>query len=363
MSLLVAIENNSSLMQLTVDVFSKIVVPLISVYITWYIAISFNQKNGKKEKNQYLRIIKRNCSIRETFDKLFSLNNYKSRFVFTIIYGITLGILYFFISLIPIIAIFALILQNDFLSKSPLFFLIDPLNEFNRQLLLSTYLNLTLIPLFIISFLLLFLIKCRNNRIIISPKLVTRRRIGKFIQVLRCKFYSFAEISKPRLTTKMKLTERSKKYLNVFPFLIGMFIILNYLICAFLFQTLASLIEQPFSLSIDYFTSLYISTKTNLPDGWFPLAYVFLFSLTFSTLFSIGLYNSTRGFLEESKHEIIKAYSTGYPFVSIKTSSGMIEGKVEDVFNKHLIILNENGVQKLTSWKNVEIMEIKINNK
>lgn len=132
-----------------------------------------------------------------------------------------------------------------------------------------------------------------------------------------------------------------------------------------LYHVLSDMIEQPPTFSPEYLYNFYSITNSIFINHWIYF-YIFIFFSAMCITFIIALYIEASFFLEEAKNEIIKFYSKGYPHVCIKASSGVLHGKVEDVFNKHLIILNEkeaneNGVQKLISWDNVEIIEIKTN--
>ncbi|WP_406656366.1 hypothetical protein V7O62_10960 [Methanolobus sp. ZRKC2] len=352
---------NEPLIDFFIDVIVKLLVALTGVSIIAPAAISFNKKIDRNEKNQYLKIIKSNYYIRQTFSKIRLLDDHKYTFPLMISLGMMFGAIYILIVLIFVTLVFVFILQSDSLSNSILFFDIDPTIDINKELLLSTYLNIVVLPLFLCTMVLFYLRECLDTKYIIKSYVVKKKRLGKAIQKFQYKIFNFAGKTKPTFNNQMLLTLESKFFLYLPSFLIGMFLMSNYIIWVYLYVTLNTDSGLSFKFSFQYFMQLYLHTKSILPPNWNYLALIFIFSLLVSLLSSIILCRSSFAFLGEGKSKIINYYSRGYPYVNIKTSSGSLNGHIKDVFNKHVIVLNEKGVQKLTSWNNIGIIEIETN--
>lgn len=93
---------------------------------------------------------------------------------------------------------------------------------------------------------------------------------------------------------------------------------------------------------------------------------VYLISIMMSLIFSISIHNSTNLFSSLFKQKITDSYIDDLPCLRIKTDVGDVSGKLHDVQNDSLIILNEGCISKAIRWDRVKIMEIEktdVNNK
>lgn len=337
--------------------FLELIIPIIVFSITTYFAISRQEKSFEIEKNQYLNPLKQNSYIFNTFRKIDDLNYRKSQSVTVFLIGTTLGLVYFLVILLILTLVFPYVCV--ILNYLGHFFLnIEPINEGNLSLIFGAYLNFSVIPLAVLTVILFHLTDCENEVNIIKPYLIKRKKVGKKIQVLKFKLWSLVKISKPSFTNEMFLTKKSIAFFYLFPALMALFLTTNFFIYYLSFAFLIEMTKVPFSFSLGYLQSVYMSTISVLGNGLFSIMCVYSISLIFVTLFCLYLYQRALHFLKESKSKIIKTYSEGYPFVQIKTSSGSLEGKIEDVFNEHCIILNDNGTKRITLWNRVGIIEI-----
>ena len=77
---------------------------------------------------------------------------------------------------------------------------------------------------------------------------------------------------------------------------------------------------------------------------------------------SIGTYtylltkNNYNAFLNKYETFLNSKYKIGYPFV--ETNIPELKGKVESIFDKDFLILNNNGVKKIIPWDSLKYLEI-----
>lgn len=337
------------------------ILPLVSVYITTYLAIKSKQKYNQFEKNQYLKTLKRNACIKKAFHKLSNVNDHKYQSLLVFIMWVGVGFMYFFVALavlnilIPIITIcLALLFQS---------LQIEAITIEDIPLIYGVSFHLSIIPLIIFILTLAYSINCKNKTNIIQPILIKRQVFGKRIQILRCKLWSIGKKSNPIFTNEMNLTQKSVEFFHLFSLLLGIVLTVNFFIYFVIFSILLYVNEEPFSFSLKDLPSVYLK-GISISGSWDSfIISISLLSLVLVVYSCLWLYLRALYFIEDSKNEIIKFYSKGYPFILIKTSSGTLEGKIEDIFNKHFILLNHEGTQKITSWNNVGIIEMKMDDK
>ena len=76
----------------------------------------------------------------------------------------------------------------------------------------------------------------------------------------------------------------------------------------------------------------------------------------------IGMYaylfakNNYNAFLNKYETFLNSKYKIGYPFV--ETNIPELKGKVESIFDKDFLILNNNGVKKIIPWDSLKYLEI-----
>ena len=87
----------------------------------------------------------------------------------------------------------------------------------------------------------------------------------------------------------------------------------------------------------------------------FGLSFIFLI-LALTSLFDIR-----RKLLKSSKFLLISEHFEDFPRVNVKTTSADFYGKIYDVFDENLIILDDNGVKKAAEWHSITYLELKKN--
>lgn len=333
------------------------IIPLASVYVTTYLAIKTKQKSDHFEKNQYLKTLKQDACIKKAFQKLNNLNVHKYQSFLVFIMGVGVVLLYFSL----FILIQSIVTPVFFICLATLFNILQIAGMTTEDVSLIFGINYhsALIPLFIIILILAYSINCNNRMNIIHPILIKSKKIGKEIQILRFKLWSIGTKSKPIFTDEMILTQKSINIFHFFPFLFGIILTVNFLLYYVIFYVLLLENEEPFTFSLKDLPSIYLK-NISVSGSWDSLLIsVSLLSLAFVVLSCLWLYQWAFYFLENSRNEIIRFYSKDYPFICIKTTSGILEGKIENIFDKHFILLNNEGTQKITSWNKVGIIEMK----
>ncbi len=90
---------------------------------------------------------------------------------------------------------------------------------------------------------------------------------------------------------------------------------------------------------------------------------IFGLSLIFLLLDIYYLFSKRRDLLnyvgDLLNKQYFKQYVETFPKVRIKTKSTVLEGKVFDVFNDNMIILDDYGVKKAVEWDSITYMELK----
>ena len=66
-------------------------------------------------------------------------------------------------------------------------------------------------------------------------------------------------------------------------------------------------------------------------------------------------------FFGRLKYEINKLYSKDFPTVHISTNVEILKGKISNIFDDDLIILDDDGVMKGTQWKDIIVITINHN--
>ncbi|KXS46807.1 MAG: hypothetical protein AWU58_228 [Methanohalophilus sp. T328-1] len=313
----------------------KLAIFLIITFIGNQTYVSI-KKIDKHEKNKYFEIIKENRCVKYTSLKINALNEHKYFLVSTISLGMLGGILYFFI----VLAVFVFIpafYQFYNLDELLINFKFNINNEQAMVFIIYTLLNITTLPLIVGAKILDYIINI-PTKMLIKPNDIKRKRLNKKYQIWKYKIYNLARKLRPRLDNKMQLTKKSTFFITLLPILVGMISSIQYLI----------------------YVDIYSNYDIYRPilNNWIIVSVLYLVILVLCIIFSLILIKDFFVFLNEGKNKIIQFYSKGYPHIYIKTPSGELTGKIENVFDKHIIVLNDNGVQKMTSWNNVEIIEI-----
>jgi hypothetical protein len=70
-------------------------------------------------------------------------------------------------------------------------------------------------------------------------------------------------------------------------------------------------------------------------------------------------YANRRVLLYDVKDLLNERYVETFPKVGIKTNSMILEGKICDIFNDDMIILDDLGVKKAVDWDSIKYMELK----
>ena len=66
-----------------------------------------------------------------------------------------------------------------------------------------------------------------------------------------------------------------------------------------------------------------------------------------------------RNFLDKVKTLLNAQHMADYPFIDITTKEADFAGKIQDVFNKNLLILDDNGRKTIVEWNEITTMKLK----
>lgn len=152
----------------------------------------------------------------------------------------------------------------------------------------------------------------------------------------------------PKLTKEFSLKKRSKYFYYSIWFSMGIVIGFNVIVLFFTIwydDVVVKLIESSLTGLINYIVSL-------------GFICVYLFSIGMSGVFIILLYSNAKLFSNLFKQKINDSYIDDFPHIRIKTNTGDISGKIDDIQNESLIILNDGHAVKAIRWDQITTMEI-----
>lgn len=147
----------------------------------------------------------------------------------------------------------------------------------------------------------------------------------------------------PKLTEEFSLNKISKYIYYSYWFSMGLLIGLN--------------------INVLYFTislgDIIISLIKQLPRFLIVLMIICYIVPFFLSLGIIGiLYRETKYFSNGFKQKVTDFYIDDFPNIRIKTNGEDISGKIDDIHNESLIILNEGNKVKAIRWDQITTMEI-----
>lgn len=147
----------------------------------------------------------------------------------------------------------------------------------------------------------------------------------------------------PKLTEGLSLKKWSKYIYYSCWFSMGLLIGLNIGVLFFtasFADTIIKLITKLSSFRIYALISLYASA--------FLINFIFIGTL----------YRETKYFSNSFKQTVTNFYIDDFPHIRIKTNGEDISGKIDDIHNESLIILNERDTVKAIRWDQITTMEI-----
>ncbi|WP_156161044.1 MULTISPECIES: hypothetical protein [unclassified Methanosarcina] len=160
-------------------------------------------------------------------------------------------------------------------------------------------------------------------------------------------FYSKGYLE-PKLTKELSLKRSSKYFYYSIWFSMGIIIGFNAIVLFFTIyfdDVVIKLITSSLTGLINYFVSLCFIC-------------VYLVSIGLSCVFIIMLYNNAKLFSNLFKQKINDYYIDDFPHLRIKTNAVEISGKIDDIQNESLIILNDGSTVKAIRWDQITSMEI-----
>lgn len=152
----------------------------------------------------------------------------------------------------------------------------------------------------------------------------------------------------PKLTEKLSLKKSSKYFYYSIWFSMGLIVGFNSIVLLFTFwfdDVIIKLIKNSLIGPVNYFVSL-------------GFICVYLLSIVLSCVFITLLYSNAKVFSNFFKQKINDSYIDDFPHIRIKTNAEDISGKVDDIQNESLIILNNGHAVKAIRWDQITTMEI-----
>lgn len=128
--------------------------------------------------------------------------------------------------------------------------------------------------------------------------------------------------------------------------------------------SLYSLTVINFNIFISSFVSavfmylIYLNSDNISNSDLIKMSIMLIVAFSFLILTMLFTNVSRRNLLNHSKNLLNNNFFDDFPFVHIKTTSLDFQGKICDVFNENLIILDDNGVKKTAEWHSISYLEL-----
>jgi hypothetical protein len=167
------------------------------------------------------------------------------------------------------------------------------------------------------------------------------------IQIIIKVFYSKG-YSEPKLTEKLSLKKRSKYFYYLIWLSMGSVIGVNIIVFGITVEINDVIIK---------FIKSFLTEQTNY-DGLFFITGIYLVCIGNNCQFIFTRYIETILFSNLFKQEIYDFYINEFPWVQIKTNAEDISGKIENIQNESLLILNDGCLVKAIRWDQITTMEI-----
>lgn len=153
----------------------------------------------------------------------------------------------------------------------------------------------------------------------------------------------------PKLTEKLSL-KKSSKYYYYYSIWFSMGLVIG-------FDAIVLFITFWFDDVVVKFISL---SLTGLINYFMSLGFICLYLVSIGMSFTsiIVLYSNAKLFSNLFKQKIKDSYISEFPHIRIKTNADDIYGKVDDVQNESLIILNDGHLINAIRWDQIITMEI-----
>ena len=94
-------------------------------------------------------------------------------------------------------------------------------------------------------------------------------------------------------------------------------------------------------------------------DILFLYAYFYLLGISMSIIYQYYLKKNISRLYFKCIKKIMDFYRDNFPYVTIKTPSGEVNGKLWDVLNKDVIVLKESKTLKAVPWNKIDVIEVK----
>lgn len=152
----------------------------------------------------------------------------------------------------------------------------------------------------------------------------------------------------PKLTEELSL-KRSSKYLY-YSIWFSMGIIIG-------FNAITVVFTIWFN---DAFIKVLWSSVTGFSNYLFSLSVIIIYlgCIGMSCVCVITLYNNTKIFSILFKQKVTDSYIDDFPHIKLKTNAEYISGKIDDILNDSLMILNDGYAIKAIHWDQITTMEI-----
>lgn len=289
-----------------------IILPIIYFPINNYLSIKFKNDRYIQGKNAYKNFLMDNSEPIE--DLFYKLDKYKHD---------TMMKDFWFFEGIPLGSFFSLFLFIYCITLSQI-------NIFNKFIFFMPYYNYFYNGYKEID--LLYIVLSLNGFSIITVVIICLLLI-----ILESKGYTG-----PQLTEKMTLKKWSKYVYYSYWFSTGILIGLNLTV---IFFTI-------------WFIDIIIRLIKTFPNLNIYVTGVYLISFFISLGFMGIIFRTTKKFSNNFKQTVTNFYIDNFPHIRIKTNGEEISGKINDIHNESLIILNEGCTTKAIRWDQITTMEI-----
>lgn len=114
------------------------------------------------------------------------------------------------------------------------------------------------------------------------------------------------------------------------------------------------------SMTVLFINSVYINSNKISPSDLRNIFYIYIGSII---LIIISLYMLNiiirRGLFDSLKSKLNTEYGKNFPYIHITTKAGDINGKVQDIFNEDIVVLDDNGLKAVVEWDEITTLKLR----
>ena len=303
------------------DVFIYVIVAVTIFIVKLFFKDFFENRGQKRKQTKFINFLKTNKSIDNQIKQYGKIGFFSRQYA---IYFTYMGM-----ALAPVMS-FSPLITMLYLYKG----------NITDDIVLKLYLLSTTISL-LVAFILIVFIKEYIN---------SKDSFKNPCKILK----SLTAISNGYLTIRNWLPSKSKSSI-----IDGSILLDLYVSYANIFTLVNFYIIFTYTIIISQFYHTLILNSNRILNLGAPYAVIFIFNLVLLTTIPIGAITQNQDYKNSLKNILNSKGSRSFPHLHVRTKENIqIDGIIMDIFDNKFLILENNGVKKITLWDSVSTLEI-----